>query len=342
MSGDLPSNIHRGPYGLRAVAKANGLRREKRFKPRPGESEAQRLTRALHWQEAGRVALRAEQPTPAAGGTLAADIARYALLVSAMPTFAQRSQHLAFWMAELGATTPRSKVTAEMIGAVLNRWRLQYSAATCNKRRSALMHLWSKLDGKGARNPVRDVRKYRAADPLPRGRDPFVIDGALKKAALSRSRAVCRVILWTGMRPVEVDRADPDDLDLAHKTVIARTAKGGRTRTIPLTPQAISAWKEFQSAETWHRVPQAAPLNRWIKDATGLNIRVYDLRHSYGTALARRGTRLDVIAALMGHSTLELAKRYTLAAVTPDALIATTRLGKRVKGGSSGGRKKST
>ena len=99
---------------------------------------------------------------------------------------------------------------------------------------------------------------------------------------------------------------------------------------IPLTSQAISAWKEFIADDCWHRVPKAAPLGRWLKAITDIDsLRVYDLRHSYGTALARRQTRLDVIGSLMGHSTLELTRRYTLAAVTPDALEATTKLARR-------------
>src|SRR6185503_5511482 len=151
----------------------------------------------------------------------------------------------------------------------------------------------------------------------------------LKKAPRCRSRACCRVILWTGMRPVELRASERDDWDVPHKTVVVRTAKGGRTRLVPLAPQALDAFKEFQQAAAWHDVPQAAPLNRWLKKVTDLEIRVYDLRHSYGTALARRQTRLDVIGALMGHSTLELTKRYTLAAVTPDALSATARLSAR-------------
>ena len=95
---------------------------------------------------------------------------------------------------------------------------------------------------------------------------------------------------------------------------------------VPLTSQALQAWREFDAEDAWGKVPQGSPLGRWLKKATGQTLRVYDLRHSYGTALALRGTRLDVIAALMGHSTLELTKRYTLAAVTPDAASATLRL----------------
>jgi integrase/recombinase XerC len=256
-----------------------------------------------------------------------------------MPTYTERVRHLDLWVAELGGHRERASITAGDIRAVLQQWRASgLEPATCNKRRTALMHLWSVLDGKGASNPVRDVRKFRTADPLPRGRDLHVIDVALKSRPHSRTRACCRVMLWTGMRPVELARAHPDDVDLTAQTAIVRTAKGGRTRVIPLTSQAVSAWKEFDRLNCWGKMPKAAPMNRLLKKWTGLDLRVYDLRHSYGTALAMRETRLDVIGALMGHSTLELTKRYTLAALSAGAQSATRKLAR--KAGSRKTRKK--
>lgn len=247
-----------------------------------------------------------------------------------MPTFTERVRHLELWLTALGRHRARSAVTAGDIRTVLQQWRASgLEPATCNKRRTALMHLWSVLDGKGASNPVRDVAKFRAADPLPRGRDPHAIDTALKEAPRCRTRACCRVLLWTGMRPVELERAQPDDVDIKRRMAIVRTAKGGRTRVIPLTSQAIQAWKEFDHEDCWKRVPRAAPMNRLLKKWTGLELRVYDLRHSYGTALAARDVRLDVIGALMGHSTLELTKRYTLAAVAMSAQSATKKLARK-------------
>lgn len=316
--------VRRDRYGLRAYVYANGQQREKRF---PYDT-LEKTIKA--WRDETRVALRKipqdTGPPPSPPESFAADVQRYLLQVRAMPTYAQRSDHLALWLTALGSDRPRATISEADIRAVLQIWRLTLSAATCNKRRTALMHLWTLLDGKGASNPVRGVRKFRVDDPLPRGRDPHVIDAALKTAPRCRSRASCRVLLWTGFRPVELQHAQPEDLNLPGRTVIARTAKGGRTRVIALTAQAVSAWKEFDRIDTWGRVPQAAPLNRWLKKVTGLNLRVYDLRHTYGTALATRDTRLDVIGAMMGHSTLELTKRYTLAAVAPAAVIATRKL----------------
>lgn len=330
----MTEGIRRDRYGYRVYVKVGNLQREKRYPPEASIKTMQA------WRDETKVALRklpSDAPIP---GTLRADVDRYLLQVRAMPTYAERARHLELWIAALGAHRSRHELTAADIRAVLHDWRAKrLEPATCNKRRTALMHLWTVLDGKGASNPVRDVPKFAVNDPLPRGRDPHAIDALLKKAPRCRSRAACRVLLWTGMRPAELQRAEPEDLSLTHHFVIARTAKGGRTRTIPLTTQAESAWREFDRADTWHRVPQWAPLNVWLKRRTRLPIRVYDLRHSYGTALARRGARLDVIGSLMGHSTLELTRRYTLAAITPDAATATAKLA-RAAGSRAGSRKR--
>jgi integrase/recombinase XerC len=315
--------IIRDKWGYRAYVKVGKLQREKRYKPDTS------LKTMQAWRDECRVALRKLRPEAGAAGTLRGDVTRYLEQVRAMPTYAERSRHLDLWITALGATTPRARIASADIRTILHRWRHDgLEPATCNKRRSALMHLWTVLDGKGASNPVRDVPKFPPPPSLPLGRDPHGLDAKLKLAPLCRSRASARVLLWTGMRPCELQRAEPSDLNLRGATVIVRTAKGGRVRMVPLTSQAIQAWKEFVSEDAWHHVPQSSPLGRWLKKIIGQPIRVYDLRHSYGTALALRGTRLDVIASLMGHSTLELTKRYTLAAVTPDAASATLRLAK--------------
>jgi integrase len=316
--------IRRDRYGLRAHVKVGGVQREKRF---PFGTPAKEMQ---SWRNKMRVDLEAAHPH-APKDSIEAAITRYLALVAAMPTIEQRTQHLQLWADALGRHLPLRTVTAARIREILHQWRQVHSAATCNKRRTALMHLFTLLGGKGGANPVRDVPKFRVDDPVPRGRDPHTIDAALLTCRKSRMRAASRLLLWTGMRPEELARVQPGDVDERQRIAIIRTAKGGRTRAIPLTPQAVSAWKEWVDAEGLKLgVPKTAPWNRWIKQKTGVpDLRVYDLRHSYGTALARKGTRLDVIGAMLGHSTLDLTRRYLLAAVGPDALTATRALGRR-------------
>lgn len=321
---DSVTGIRPTPYGFRAYVKVGSHQRTKRYK------RGTAIKTMAAWRDECRVALRKLRPDTPDAGTLAADVESYLRQVRAMPTYAQRDQHLQLWLAALGSTRRRVSVTAADIRTVLQAWRhAGLSAATCNKRRTALMHLWTVLDGKGASNPVRDAKKFRPHDPLPRGQDPHVVDAALKAAPRCRSRACCRVLLWTGMRPVELERAKPEDLNLKGRMLVVRTAKGGRSRMVPLTSQAVAAWREFDAIEAWGQMPQASPLGRWLKDVTGLPMRVYDLRHTYGTALALRDTPLDVIGNLMGHSTLNLTRRYLLAAAEVRALRATSKLARK-------------
>lgn len=307
----------------RVTVKLGGLQREKRFLL---DTPADKIAA---WRDEARVQLRilASRRAPDPTGSFSADVDRYLAQVRAMPTFEQRAEHLDLWIAALGSHTVRKDIAPEQIRCVLQAWeRSGLSPATCNKRRTALMHLFSVLDGKDARNPVRAVPKFRVPDPLPRGRDYALIREKLELMPVCKTRARLLVMLWTGMRPVEVMRAEPDDLDWAHKFIVVRTAKGGRTRTVPLTAAAKRAWREFDNLDAWGSFT-LAPMNRMLKVACKMaDVTVYDMRHSYATALAKKRIRLDVIAALLGHSTMDLTKRYTLAAVTPEAAEATKRL----------------
>jgi integrase/recombinase XerC len=317
--------IRKDRRGFRAYVQVGTQQRQKRF---PATASVKQMQA---WRDEARVALRKTLPEQPASGTLLADIGRYLAQVKAMPTIAQRMDHLEKWAAALGGHTRRSSLTPEQLRTVMHQWRgMGLSPATCNKRRTALMHLFSILDGKDARNPVRAVPKFRVEDPLPRGRDYATLRQSLDAMQDSRTKARLLVMFWCGMRPVEVMRAQPDDIAWAERYIVVRTAKGGRTRNVPLTSEAVKAWRLFDRLEAWGDFT-VAPMGRMLKKATGLDVKVYDLRHSYGTALARSGTRLDAIGALMGHSSLELTKRYTLAAVGPEALAATQRLGRSAR-----------
>jgi len=50
------------------------------------------------------------------------------------------------------------------------------------------------------------------------------------------------------------------------------------------------------------------------EDAKVLNFHFHDLRHTFASRLAEAGVDAFTIAELMGHSTLEMTKRYTHAA----------------------------
>lgn len=86
-------------------------------------------------------------------------------------------------------------------------------------------------------------------------------------------------------------------------------------RTLPIMEEEI-----YDSIERWFTNNEQIPLlhsavaNRvqQVAEAAGLSreVKPHDLRHTYGTMLARMGMSAHVITAVMGHGTLDMALTY--------------------------------
>lgn len=154
----LDTGIYRDQWGIAATVKVGKLQREKRF-------DAETSIKTIKaWQDETRVALRKIAPT-AERGTFAKDAERYLRAVASVPTFKEREKHIALWTAEFGARARYTIGTAD-VDAVLSRWLNRgLSASTVRNRRTALLHLWNRLDGADAPNPVRRSLKPALADP---------------------------------------------------------------------------------------------------------------------------------------------------------------------------------
>ena len=115
-----------------------------------------------------RVALRASvRRRPR--GSFKADAIHYLAWVRGMPSYRERERDIGCWIAEFGERR-RDFITTREIASVLQRWEREgYAASTLNHRRGALMHLWSRLDGQSANNPVSRIPRYKEPHPEPRG-----------------------------------------------------------------------------------------------------------------------------------------------------------------------------
>lgn len=269
--------------------------------------------------------------------------------VTAMPTYDQRRQHIEEWIAAFGSM-PRHQIDAADIRAQLHAWRstprqvtlrsskdgpartrtLTLSAAACNKRRTALMHLFTVLDGRSMPNPVKDVPRFTESAPEPRALSYAVIGKLLAAVPEQKSRARLAVMAFTGLTPAQIMTLTPDHVDLERATVAVPGRKKGagtKGRVYPLVPKAVEAFRLMASAKAWGRFTHT-PLRRAFRRACariGLvagRLTPYDLRHSFGTEVYRRSGDIRATASLMGHSTLQMTQRYTLAAVDERALSA--------------------
>lgn len=314
----LPRGLTRTAKGWRITIKRKGHPTfRKRFPPATAQPFVEQYLANM------RRSLFAGRATSGAG-RFERDVERYIQsYFSSRPGREERERHLKLWVDALGRDTWRTAITRDDVSRVLQNWRSSgLTGETCNKRRSALLAFFNTLDGKGSVNPVRDVSKFRVVAPLPRGLDYGLIKRALKALPKCRSRARLKVMAFTGARPIQVRRLQPADWDdKAHTLLLRSTDKGRGTKahTIPLSAQAQQAMREFEDTDAWGTFA-SAPIGRmWKKAAVAVglpaDVRVYDLRHSFGTQIYRSTGDVHITKALLGHSSFAMTERYTLAAV---------------------------
>lgn len=334
---------------LRVTVKAYGKQREKRF---PADT-AKRIIQ--DWKDRTRGRLKDDLP-PAGRETFAADVDRY------LPTLAdryklhkERRQQLEWWIRHFPARR-RADITPAEIRAALAELRQTRSASTCNKYRMALSHLWSTLDGKTNRNPLRDVPQFPEPEAEPRNLpdalvtqilEAFAKRGAPKKgqkrAAISLAELRLRVMWRTGLSPAEIMRIQPGDLRLDDAAVYVRRrqkGKGSDGMLLPLTPEGVTALQTFAAHQAFGPFSTHAVYRGWAlacrkirergdvdpqTDRLLAQARPYDLRHTFGTMVLQRTQDLKVTQELMRHRSSKTTKRYVRAAVPAHLRAAVAR-----------------
>ncbi len=137
-------------------------------------------------------------------------------------------------------------------------------------------------------------------------------------------RDIAQIILETGMRPEEVFRMEPANLSFERRTLFNPYGKTkAAKRSIPMTETVFEILRRrvngtsrkyvFQSP----RQPEKSIGSvRKAHDAAVRRARIadhfclYDLRHTYGTRAAEAGVDLATLAALMGHTKIQMTMRY--------------------------------
>jgi integrase len=143
-------------------------------------------------------------------------------------------------------------------------------------------------------------------------------------------RDIATVILQTGMRPDEVFRMEIRNLDFGRRAIFNPSGKTkAAKRTIPMTSEvceilqrrskeACGRWVFSSPAGPGRSAQPDRPIRgvRKAHDAAirraGIqeHFRLYDLRHTYATRAAQAGIDVLTLAALLGHTTVQMTSRY--------------------------------
>lgn len=266
--------------------------------------------------------------------TLADAIDRYLAVTLPQSKYQKNAseQHrlLAWWKGELGSR-PLFGITPATIAEIRDKLAIEktpkgkrLSGATINRRITALSGVLTVAVteyGWLTKNPIPNVRRM----PDSKARERFLSD-AERKALLAACAAseheallpLAQLALATGARKGELLGLLWEGVNLERRTAHFADTKNGESRTVPLAAPAVATLKTWSRGRL--RVGPVFPYTKnqiekpWqaARKAAGLpDFRFHDLRHSAASYLAMSGASLMDIAAILGHKTLAMVKRYS-------------------------------
>jgi integrase len=167
-------------------------------------------------------------------------------------------------------------------------------------------------------NPVELVRKPR----LPQGRDRRLVADEEKRlldtcnAMNPEIAAVVRIAIETGMRQGEIMGMTWDKVDVKRRTVLLDETKNGTRRIVPLSSAAVGVLEALPrriDGKVWTYTQDGlkAMYRKAVARASITGLTFHDLRHEAASRLFEKGLNPMQVAAITGHKTLQMLKRYT-------------------------------
>jgi integrase len=178
-------------------------------------------------------------------------------------------------------------------------------------------------------NPIRDVRRPKGREPVPRGLGPEELKRLLAAipdtASGARDRAAILTMAYTGLRRTELLNLRVGDLEREGDIIFytART-KGGLERRYELPPPAFAAIRaalersgrplEERTADerlfTISEIGFYANLRRYATKAGLEGVTPHTLRHSAAKLLRQSGASIEDVSDMLGHRNIATTARY--------------------------------
>jgi integrase/recombinase XerD len=167
----------------------------------------------------------------------------------------------------------------------------------------------------------------KVPDALPRAMDPEEVRHLISVIDTIRDRAMILVLLRTGMRIGELLNTLVSEVNLTERRIAIYEAEKTRIgRVVYLSDDALVALRAWLRERQPHKVflfygqgrhmltyPAARAMFNKYLDRAGLSRKGYSLhclRHTCATELLNAGMRLECLQQLLGHSSIEMTRRY--------------------------------
>ena len=197
-----------------------------------------------------------------------------------------------------------------------------YSPITIKRRLSIISHLFTVADKEwgmdGLSNPVQRVSVQKPNNARNRrlvgDEEERLLVAAQEYGAPLPS--IIRFAMETAMRRGEIATMLWRHVDMRACVLLVPDSKTGDPRRVPLSSRALAvldALPRRMDGEVWgvraDSITQA--FDRVCKRATIEDLRFHDLRHEATSRLFEKGLNPMQVAAITGHKTLQMLKRYT-------------------------------
>jgi integrase len=169
-------------------------------------------------------------------------------------------------------------------------------------------------------NPVRNIRKPKQGPARERRLDAAEWDALERECKASGNNWLWTAVVLsveTAMRQGELLALEWRMVDRKRRIAMLEITKNGEARPVPLSSRALAALDGLPASIKGKVIPlQKQTLYRAFKNAckrAGIdNFTWHDLRHEALSRLAERGDfNMVEMAAVSGHKTLQMLKRYT-------------------------------
>lgn len=173
-------------------------------------------------------------------------------------------------------------------------------------------------------NPILYTRRPKVQDQRNRrlqgDEESRILEAAVWAETQDGSMPIARIIcfaLETAMRRGEIAAMQWKDVNLQRRVVLVSDSKNGESRQVPLSSVAIEALQSLPrniSGRVWGTIHEASVSRAFAKAckrAAIEDLRFHDLRHEATSRLFEKGLNPMQVAAITGHKTLQMLKRYT-------------------------------
>jgi integrase len=234
----------------------------------------------------------------------------------------------------IGREQVETLVMRPILGKGLSPRTLEYALATFSQVWN-LAHEYGLISGE---NPIRKIKKIKQDNKRVRF---LTEDEAARLLAALKKRSpevhdLALLSLLTGMRPKEGLTLTWADVDLPTGAIFVKDTKNSKNRHLNMTSEVLAMFKSryqeqpgralvFPTAQgeekhwgisgTFNRAVADLGLNDGLSDRRQ-KVVFYTLRHTFASWLVQKGVPLYNVSQLMGHSDLQMTKRY--AHLAPD------------------------